>query len=152
MECMSNVIDLDRRLSADALVGRFIEASGARLSDQIVIAGAAYLEPLIALTRRGFSRAICQSPDRGPHVPNSTADAILAPAVESDAQLLSILAGLGANLRPGGTLVLEAPMTANFAGDALCPALRAKGFASLEPLGGGLWRLCKQDSALMRAA
>jgi hypothetical protein len=149
---MSNVIDLDRQSGAEALVGKFIEASGARLSDQIVIAGAAYLEPLIALTRRGFSRAICQSPDRSPHVPNSTADAILAPAVASDAQLLSILAGLSSNLRPGGTLIVEAAPTANFAGDALRQALPAKGFASLEPLGGGLWRLCKQEAALRRAA
>ena len=150
---MSNVIDLDRRPNTDTqeLVERFIQGSGARLSDQIIIAGAKNLDSLISLTRRGFSRVTCQSPERSPHVPNSKADAILAPAVANEAQLLAILKDLGSSLLPGGTLIVELLAPSTFASDALRPALSAKGM-TLEPLGDGLWRAHKQDAALTRAA
>jgi len=150
---MSNVIDLDRGATRQtpALVDRFIEVSGARPQDQIIIAGAAHLEHLIMLTRRGFARVSCQSPERSPHVPNSKADAILAPAVASEAQFLSILKDLGSNLRAGGTLILELLPQSIIAGDTLRPLLPAMGM-SLEPVGDGLWRVQKQDAALIRAA
>jgi hypothetical protein len=152
---MSTVITLDRRpnsLSAVS-VDDFIAAAGARLADRIIIAGAAHLEFLISLTRRGFMSAICQSPSRSPHIPNSKADAILAPAVKDEASLVAILDGLGAELRPGGALVIEAapafdPSTAA----RLRPALLARGFAGLESLGASLWRTRKAAAPMVRAA
>jgi hypothetical protein len=155
MERMSNVIeldiDLDRRANTEtpALVDRFIQLSGARPCDQIIIAGAAHLEHLITLTRRGFARVSCQSPERSPHVPNSKADAIFAPSVKGGAQLLSLLNDLGSRLQPGGTLVVAAP---DLAGDELNAALLAHGFGSLEPMGDGLWRVRKQQLPMVRAA
>ncbi len=148
---MSNVVDLDRRANTDtpALVDRFIQASGARLSDQILIVGACHLDHLISLTRRGFARVSCQSPERSPHIPNSTADAILAPAIASEAQLLSLLKDLGSRLHTGGTLIVAAR---DLACDMLNPALLAHGFGSLEPMGDGLWRARKQQVPMVRAA
>jgi hypothetical protein len=150
---MSNVIDLDRRPNADmpGLVDRFIQASGARLSDQIMIAGARNLDCLISLTRRGFARVICQSPERSPHVPNSRADVILAPAIANEAQLLDLLQHLGSALQPGGTVIIEAPTISHLAEETLRSALRAKDFV-LEPVSDGLWRIHRQDQALVRAA
>jgi hypothetical protein len=151
MESMSNVIDLDRRGNneAPALVDRFIQLSGARLCDPIIIAGAAHLEHLIALTRRGFAQVSCQSPDRSPHIPNSQADAIFAPSVANEAQFLSLLDGLGSRLRPGGALIVAAT---DLAGDARDAALRAHGFGALEPMGDGLWRARKRPLPMVRAA
>ncbi|HEY1506807.1 MAG TPA: hypothetical protein VGF92_21065 [Stellaceae bacterium] len=152
---MSNVIDLDidldRRANGETLasVDRFIQRSGARPCDQIIIAGAAHLEHLITLTRRGFARVSCQSLERSPHVPNGKADAIFAPAVAGEAQLLALLEGLGSRLQPGGALIVAAP---TLAGEGLDAALLAHGFGSLEPMGDGLWRVRKQPLPMVRAA
>jgi hypothetical protein len=153
---MTNVIDLglvdlDRRANDETrvLVDRFIQLSGAQLGDQIIIAGAAHLDHLLALTRRGFARVSCQSPEHSPHVPNSKADAIFAPAIANEAQLISLLNGLGSHLQPGGTLVVASRA---FSGDALDAALLTHGFQSLEPMGDGLWRARKQSAPMVRAA
>ena len=156
---MSNVIELDIDLANNlgqrantetpALVHRFIQLSGARPCDQIIIAGAAHLEHLIALTRRGFARVSCQSPEHSPHVPNSKADALFAPSVTGEAQLLSLLDGLGSRVLPGGALIVAAP---DLAGDKLNAALLAHGFGALEPMGDGLWRARKQQIPMVRAA
>lgn len=148
---MSNVIDLDRRANGEtlALVDRFIQLSGARPCDQIIIAGAAHLEHLISLTRRGFARVSCQSPERSPHIPNGKADAILAPSIAGEAQLLSLLEGLGSRVQPGGTLIVVAR---DLAGDTVNSALLAQGFGALEPMGDGLWRVRKQQVPMVRAA
>jgi hypothetical protein len=152
---MSTVIALDRRPNPPPGVSAedFIAAAGARLSDRIIVAGAAHLELLISLTRRGFMSAICQSPSRSPHIPNSKADAILAPAVTDEASLVSILDGLGSELRPGGALVVEAaPVFDPATAARLRPALLARGFAALESAGGALWRARKDAAPMVRAA
>ena len=152
---MSTIVTLDRRPNSlpAVSVDDFIAAAGARLADRIIIAGAAHLEFLISLTRRGFMSAICQSPSRSPHIPNSKADAILAPAVKDEASLVSILDGLGAELRPGGALVIEtaAAFDPSIA-VRLRPALLARGFAGLESLGASLWRARKAAAPMVRAA
>ena len=153
---MSTVVTLDRRPNSLPAVSidDFIAAAGARLADRIIIAGAAHLEFLISLTRRGFMSAICQSPSRSPHIPNSKADAILAPAVTDEASLVAILDGLGAELRPGGALVIEAAPAFDLSTAALRlrPALLARGFAGLESLGASMWRARKAAAPMVRAA
>ena len=151
---MSTVVEFERPGAPPAAaVEDFIAASGARPSDQIVIAGAVHLETLISLTRRGFSRAICQSPQCCPHVPGDKADAIFAPVVANEAALLSILQGLGSTLRPGGALVVETAAPLDLARDARArAAVAASGFAALEPAGPALWRARKQTARLTRAA
>lgn len=156
---MSNVIELDIDLAMDlgrrantetpASVDRFIQLSGARPCDQIIIAGAAHLEHLITLTRRGFARVSCQSPEHSPHVPNSQADAIFAPSIAGETQLLSLLDGLGSRVQPGGALIVAAPA---LAGGTLDTALLAHGFGALEAMGDGLWRARKQQVPMVRAA
>ena len=156
---MSTVIDLDRRPPplSSASVDEFIAASGARLSDRIIVAGAAHLEFLIALTRRGFQSVTCQSPSHAPHIPNSKAEAILAPAVVDEASLLDIVDRLGSELRPGGALVIEASRPINSRTDSrLVRALLRHGLGELVPVAGGnagsLWCTHKRDAALVRAA
>lgn len=157
---MSNIVDLDHRPNGQpaASVDAFIAASGACLSDQVIIAGAAHLEFLISLTRRGFLSVVCQSPQHGPHVPNSKADAILAPAVRDEAALLAILDGLGSELRDGGVLVVEAITPIDCSANLrLRRALHAQGLAALEPAAdrgdsGALWRAHKKGGAIVRAA
>lgn len=154
---MSTVIDFERRsVALGVSLDDLIEAAGARLTDRIIIAGVHHLELLISLTRRGFLSVTCQSPRRSPHVPNSKADVILAPAIRSDRDLLDLLDGLGNELRPGGTLFVQVEPGALVADLPLRPALRAHGLDSFTPVAGPsgalLWRAQKQAAALVRAA
>ena len=72
-----------------------------------------------------------------------------APSVAGEAQLLSLLDGLGSRVQPGGTLIVAAPA---LAGDKLDAALLEHGFGTLEPMGDGLWRARKQQVPMVRAA
>lgn len=154
---MSTVIDFERRSVAIGVsLDDLIEAAGARLTDRIIIAGVHHLELLISLTRRGFLSVTCQSPRRGPHIPNSKADVILAPAIRSDRDLLDLLEGLGSELRPGGMLLIKVEPGELAADPQRCPGLRAHGLDSFTPVAGPsgalLWRAQKQAAALVRAA
>lgn len=156
---MSTVIDLVRRPNVDAstCADDFIAAARVRLSDRIVIAGAAHLDFLLVLTRRGFARVSCQSPDHCPHIRCEKADAIFAPALRDEARALSVLKGMAAALNPGGVLVLETPPLEPTAELRLRAALRTQGFDAVASVGARssgavLWRAEKRPAAMVHAA
>lgn len=139
-------------------VDAFLAASSAQPTDHIVIAGAAQLELLIGLNRRGFLDVTCRSPKATPHIPNSEADLLLAPALRDEVALSALLRGLGAILRPGGTLLFSlAQPIASPVRAKLGAVLTVFGFGKLAAVHGAdgetvLWRARKQVPALRRVA
>jgi len=136
----------------------FIELSGARPSDKVIIAGAKHLDLLLSLMRHGFAQVICQASTQDPCVGQSPADIILAPAVRSETDLLSILRRLGSVLRRGGVLVLQTTQPFNFLNNArLRQALADIGCSDFDRVasrgdGGFVWRTQRRALAVHRAA
>ena len=62
---------------------------------------------LIGLCRRGFACVSCHAADRGPPAGEAASDVLWIPEVKSEAQLLTVIAGLGRNLRPDGILLIR---------------------------------------------
>ena len=60
---------------------------------------------LIGLCRRGFACVSCHAADRGPPAGEAASDVLWIPEVKSEAQLLTVVAGLGRDLRPDGILL-----------------------------------------------
>jgi hypothetical protein len=71
---------------------------------------------LVGLWRRGFAHATCRAADRGPFAGEPPADLLVVPGFRNEAGLLAVLARLGREVRPGGTLVLQ----------GACPAVQAR--------------------------
>jgi hypothetical protein len=136
----------------------FLAAANAQPADRIVIAGATQLELLIVLTRSGFLDVTCRSPKATPHIPNSEADLLLAPALRDEVALSALLRGLGAMLRPGGTLIFSLTQPTGPAARAKLGAVLAVfGFGKLASVPGtsgetALWRARKHAVALRRVA
>jgi hypothetical protein len=72
-----------------------------------MISGYQHLDLLVALCRRGFTRAMCQAENQGPNASGALADMLLVPGVRSDAELVNVIARLGRSVRAGGKLVLR---------------------------------------------
>jgi hypothetical protein len=76
-------------------LGEMIHASGAKSADRLTIAGGGYLDLLIGLCRRGFVCVSCHAANRGPPAGEAASDVLRIPEVKSEAQLLTVIAGLG---------------------------------------------------------
>jgi hypothetical protein len=148
----------DDQPSPTSSLDDFIELSGAHPEDKVIIAGAKNLDLLVSLMRHGFAEVICQSSTQDPCVGQSPADIILAPAVRSETDLLSILRRLGLALRRGGVLVLQTTQPFNFLNNArLRQALADSGCTDFDRVaaggnGGFVWRTQKCALAVARAA
>lgn len=148
----------DDRPSPASSLDDFIEISGAVPSDKVIIAGAGHLDLLLSLMRHGFAEVICQSSTQDPCVGQSPADIILAPAVRSETDLLSILRRLGLALKRGGVLVLQTTQPFNFLNNTrLRQALADVGCTDFDRVavrgdGGFVWRTQKCALAVDRAA
>jgi hypothetical protein len=103
------------RTAAD-LLGQLIDLSGANGAENVVVSGQGQVELLVGLWRRGFARATCRAADRGPFAGEPPADLLFVPGFRSEAGLIAVLARLGREVRPGGTLVLQGE----------CPTVRAR--------------------------
>jgi hypothetical protein len=141
-----------------ARAGDVIAASGARQADQVTIAGTANLDIMIELVRRGFSRVLCRSADRGPHSAMPPADILIAPNLPSEGALCRVLTQLGRELRPAGSFVMSyAANYAAFNERRLRQTLLEGGFASVEKIAasddaGTLWCARKAVASLRQAA
>jgi len=104
---MSVLHDIEPCRPAPDILEEMIHASGAKSADQLTIAGGGYLDLLIGLCRRGFACVSCHAADRGPPAGEAASDVLWIPEVKSEAQLLTVIAGLGRNLRPDGILLIR---------------------------------------------
>jgi hypothetical protein len=141
-----------------ALANELIAASYAHPSDKIIIAGASRLELLIALLRRGFVDAACMSTARELHSTGDAGDILIAPALESEADLPEILQCVGGALRPGGLLVIRADASLAPCDEAQLRATFMQfGFAAVERFASGnrgdeIWLAHRQNKSLAQAA
>jgi hypothetical protein len=144
---------IDRTLALE-----IIAASRARPADYVTIAGTAHLDILIELIRRGFSRVLCRSAEFGPHLATPPADILIAPDVQTESDLRSVVARLGRDLRPRGVLVMSyAQSCSSFDERRLRRLLIDGGFTAAERIAGRgdagtLWCARKQPAAMRRAA
>jgi hypothetical protein len=137
---------------------RLIRACDARPTDHVTIAGSDNLELVIDFLRLGFAEAGCRA-DRGPHEGHRHSDILVIPRVSSDLALLHVVARLGGDLRPGGTLVVrdDRPLS-DAERQQLLRLLTQRGFAPIDRSAswlqsGGILRLQKETvSAEVRAA
>jgi mono/diheme cytochrome c family protein len=92
---MSVLHDIEPCRPAPNILEEMIHASGAKSADRLTIAGGGYLDLLIGLYRRGFACVSCHAADRGPPAGEAASDVLWIPEVKSEAQLLTVIAGLG---------------------------------------------------------
>ncbi len=139
--------DVPRVASDDfeALIG----ASGARLCDQISIAGRGRLDLLVNLCRRGFAHADCRAQCRGPKTGEPT-DVLLVPGIANDDELVSILTQTARDLRAGGVLAVRDARRGRRA-DSLRQLLTAHGFA-LSKAAAGIFCARKVDAMALATA
>lgn len=143
---------------SEALTNELIAASDAHPSDKVIIAGAEQLELLISLIRRGFGDVGCQSAACGPHLRPAGTDVVIAPHVNSEAELLHILQRLGCALRARGVLVIHETVPGDACSDRrLRQIFLEAGFAALERVpssvdNGHNWCAYKRSSAVALAA
>ena len=104
---MSVLHEIEPCRPAPDILEEMIHASGAKSADRLTIAGGRYLDLLIGLCRRGFVCVSCHAADRGPPAGEAASDVLWIPEVESEAQLLVVVARLGRNLRPEGILLIR---------------------------------------------
>lgn len=111
----------------------FIAASGAKPTDNILIAGAGNLDLLIEFIQRGFSHAACQS-DRGPHITAQPADILIAANLKTASDFHCVMTLLARDLSPHGALILScAP---SFSEWDLRRLLKQKGFRAVRRIDG----------------
>jgi hypothetical protein len=96
----------DDSFAAEYDEAALIAAVAARSSDHITIAGCRHLDLMMEFLRQGFREVGCQ-PDSGPHKGRRPSDVLVVPEVANDLTLLHVVAWLGCDLRPGGTLVIR---------------------------------------------
>ena len=146
----------DRR--APLLIADEVIATGAHLSDHVVIAGAQQLELLLALIRRGFANVSCQSAAQGPASAEGETDVLIVPSMADDADLPQILQRLGCAVRHRGALIIHGRAAGNSDGDCrLRQALVQAGFTAIERVPsrdglGDFWCAHKYGAALAHAA
>ncbi|HMI96949.1 MAG TPA: hypothetical protein VK479_10595 [Micropepsaceae bacterium] len=87
------------------LIDQLIALSGAQHVDRITVAGRKALDVLLGLCRRGFLHATCQTATPGPHVEDSS-DSLWILATQDTAELRTLIAKCGRDLRSGGTLII----------------------------------------------
>jgi hypothetical protein len=142
----------------DALARELILAADAHPSDKVIIAGAEQLDLLISLIRRGFGDVGCLSAGYGPHLRTAGTDVVIAPHVDSEAELLHILQRLGCALRSRGVLVVHETLPGDSCNDRrLRQIFLEAGFAALERVPSSVdtghnWCAYKRSSAIALAA
>jgi hypothetical protein len=94
-----------RRTAADE-IDEMIRASGAKSTDRLIIMDARNIDLLLGLCRRGFKSVSCFVADRKVPGGEAAADVVWIPEVESEAQLLALVACLGRSLRADGALLI----------------------------------------------
>jgi hypothetical protein len=72
----------------------------------VVVVGCEQIELLIELAHRGFADLTCRSALGGPSIATSSADIVVAPALDRERQLAAALVRIERALRPGGVLFL----------------------------------------------
>ena len=95
--------------AASDLIGQLIDASDAKWSDHVAVAGLKSLDVCLGLYRRGYDHAICRSVTPAPHTPEQSADVLWVLGDLSEQDHVEALSVLGRDLRPGGRLVVGLP-------------------------------------------
>ncbi len=96
------------------LVDQLIVLSEARPMDRITVTGHHTLDVFLGLCRRGFLNAACRTAAEGPHTAENSADSLWIVETENAAELRTLIAKCGRDLRKDGTLVvsLDSPAAA----------------------------------------
>lgn len=89
------------------LTDQLVTLSDARPSDRISVTGHNTLEIFLDLCRRGFFHAVCRTGAQGPHTSDNSADSLWIVEAENAAELRTLLAKCGRDLRPHGTLLVS---------------------------------------------
>jgi hypothetical protein len=88
-----------------------IKLVGTRRTDRIILIGCEHVELLVQLARTGFTDVTCRTALAGPNAGEMSADIIIAPTVDRQAELAAVLSRMGRSLRPGGVLILGTAAT-----------------------------------------
>ena len=92
--------------TVEELVDYSIQASHARATDHILIAGRKTLGILFGVCHRGFFHANCRIAANRPHAGERSADSLWILNTQNMAELRTLIAECGRDLRPDGTLVV----------------------------------------------
>jgi hypothetical protein len=92
-------------VTVEDLVDYSIQASNAQKTDHITITGRKSLGLLFGVCRRGFLHAKCRV-GNGPHAAEDPADSLWILSTENAAELRTIIADCGRDLRINGTLIV----------------------------------------------
>ncbi len=100
--------------STGTLIDQLIVLSEARVMDRITVTGHHTLDVFLGLCRRGFLNAACRTAAEGPHTAENSADSLWIVETEHAAELRTLIAKCGRDLRKDGTLVvsLDSPAAA----------------------------------------
>ena len=89
------------------LTDQLIALSDARPTDRITVTGHNTLDIFLDLCRRGFWNATCRTCAEGPHTSDNAADSLWIVEAEDAAELRTLIAKCGRDLRPHGTLLVS---------------------------------------------
>jgi hypothetical protein len=99
------------RATAILLADEVIKRAGKRRTDRIIVIGCEHIELLVQLVRTGFIDVTCRSALGGPNAGEMSADIIIAPAADREAEPAAVISRMGHSLRSGGFLILVAAAT-----------------------------------------
>jgi hypothetical protein len=99
------------RETAILLADEVIKRVGKKRTDRIIVIGCGHIELLIQLLRTGFIDVTCRSALRGPNAGEMSADIIIAPAADREAEPAAVLSRMARRLRSGGFLILATAST-----------------------------------------
>jgi hypothetical protein len=108
----------------------FVNASGAKPVDNIIVAGAGNLDLLVEFIHRGYSHVVCQS-EHGPHITAQPADILIAPHLKSKSDFDSVMTQLVRDLSPHGAIIVSCAHGSSFTEWDLRRLLKEKGFRTL---------------------
>jgi hypothetical protein len=89
-----------------AVIDHLIALSGAKPIDRITVAGREALDVFVGLYRRGFLHCACRVLGAVPCVANDSSDSLWILETQDAAELRTLLAGCGRDLRSDGTLLV----------------------------------------------
>jgi hypothetical protein len=136
------------------LLDQLIGLSEAQPVQRINLTGHQTIDIFLGLCRRGFLNVTCRTAAEGPHTTEDSADSLWIFGTESSAELRTMLANCGRDLRNGGKLLvsLDDPVTAD-AVLALSAVLVRCGFTPIRNMisAGRIFLLCERQPAVNTA-
>ena len=93
-----------REIASD-FVQEIAKLVGSKPAGRVLLLGCEHIELLIQLAQHGFVDVTCCRVLAGPHAAESSADIIIAPAVDREPEFPAVLSRLTRGLRPDGVLI-----------------------------------------------